>query len=87
MASETSAKAKQQAQDLLDYIDNSPSPWHAVKSTISQLENNGFEPLIESEAWELKKRGRYYVTRDGASIISFILGEKSLQTHGFRKAT
>ncbi len=84
MASETSAKAKQQAQDLLDYIDNSPSPWHAVKSTISQLENNGFEPLIESEAWELKKRGRYYVTRDGASIISFILGEKSLQTHGFR---
>jgi aspartyl aminopeptidase len=79
-----SAKAKQQAQDCLDFIDVSPSPWHAVNSTITQLEANGFESLIETDTWQLKKNGRYYVTRDGASIIAFTLGSKSIETTGFR---
>lgn len=76
--------ASKQAQDLLDYIDTSPSPWHAVNTTIKQLEDNGFEPLIENEAWALKKNGRYYVTRDGASIIAFTLGFKPIAEAGFR---
>lgn len=76
--------ASKQAQDLLDYIDASPSPWHAVNSTIKELEDNGFEPLIENEAWELKRNGRYYVTRDGASIIAFTLGFKPIAEAGFR---
>lgn len=79
----TSAASKQ-AQDLLDYIDASPSPWHAVNSTIKQLEENGFEPLVESEPWGLKRNGRYYVTRDGASIIAFTLGFKPVAEAGFR---
>ena len=79
-----SVEAKQQAQDLLDFIDASPSPWHAVKSTITQLEAKGFEPLVENQAWQLKQQGRYYVTRDGASIIAFILGNKPIETTGFR---
>ena len=73
-----------QAQELLDYIDASPSPWHAVKSTVKQLEANGFEPLIENQPWQLKKNGRYYVTRDGASIIAFVLGSKPVAEVGFR---
>lgn len=84
MANNLSATAKTQAQDLLDYIDASPSPWHAVKSTIAQLETNGFEPLIENESWKLRENGRYYVTRDGASIIAFILGRNPITTAGFR---
>lgn len=76
--------AVKQAQDLLDFIDASPSPWHAVKSTASQLEGNGFEALTESEPWHLKKNGRYYVTRDEASIIAFSLGSKPIVEAGFR---
>jgi aspartyl aminopeptidase len=76
--------AKQQAQDLLNFIDTSPSPWHAVQSTITQLIANGFEPLIESQPWTLKPNGRYYVTRDGASIIAFSLGSNPIVTSGFR---
>jgi len=78
------AAASKQAQDLLDYIDASPSPWHAVNSTIEQLTANGFEPLIENEAWKLKENGRYYVTRDGASIIAFTLGSQPIAEAGFR---
>ena len=76
--------ASKQAQDLLNYIDASPSPWHAVNSTIKQLEAHGFAPLIENQPWKLKKNGRYYVTRDGASIIAFTLGSKPLVEAGFR---
>jgi aspartyl aminopeptidase len=76
--------AVQQAQDLLDFIDASPSPWHAVKNTIAQLEAKGFEPLIENQPWKLEKNGRYYVTRDGASIIAFTLGSKPITEAGFR---
>ena len=80
----TTATASKQAQDLLDYIDASPSPWHAVNSSIEQLVANGFEPLIENEAWKLKENGRYYVTRDGASIIAFTLGSQPIAEAGFR---
>jgi aspartyl aminopeptidase len=79
-----SKTAKKQAQDLLDFIDASPSPWHAVNTAIKALEANGFQPLIESEAWQLKKGGRYYVTRDDASIIAFTLGAKPITEMGFR---
>ncbi len=76
--------AKQQAQDLLDYIDASPSPWHAVNSTVAALNANGFEALTEKESWELTAGGRYYVTRDGSSIIAFTIGSKPIETAGFR---
>jgi len=79
-----SKAAKKQAQDLLHYIDASPSPWHAVSTTAAKLEAHGFQALIENEAWQLKKNGRYYVTRDDASIIAFILGSKSIPESGFR---
>jgi aspartyl aminopeptidase len=81
---EVSLKTKQLAQALLDFIDTSPSPWHAVNSSATQLEANGFENLIEDQPWNLKKNGRYYVTRDGASIIAFTLGSKPIAETGFR---
>ena len=79
-----SIKAIEQAQDLLDFIDVSPSSWHAVKNTAAQLESNGYEALRESDPWRLKKNGCYYVCRDGASIIAFALGSKPLAETGFR---
>lgn len=79
------AHAKQQAQHLLDFIDASPSPWHAVNSCIQLLEAAGFKPLIESQAWQLSNNGRYYVVRGGASIIAFVMGHnQSLPENGFR---
>lgn len=81
MANRTAIK---HAKDLLNFIDASPSPWHAVNSSIQQLEANGFESLTENQPWKLKKNGRYYVTRDGASIIAFSLGSKPIAEVGFR---
>ncbi len=51
--------------DLIRFLDASPSPWHAVASTIDRL--TGFQRLEESEAWdEVPAAG--YVVRGGAII-------------------
>jgi aspartyl aminopeptidase len=68
------AATRAQAQDLLDFIDASPSPWHAVATCEARLQAAGFCRLEEADRWLLAAGGRYYVVRGGASIIAFIVG-------------
>lgn len=70
-------------QDLLDFIDASPSPWHVVATSSERLTKAGFKALNESEAWQLETGGRYFVTRGGSSIIAFTIGQNSLPISGF----
>ncbi|HSI43074.1 MAG TPA: M18 family aminopeptidase [Methylotenera sp.] len=76
--------AREQATDLLNFIDASPSPWHAVSSTEQRLIKYGFNQLNEADTWSLKTGSSYYVVRGGASIIAFTLGQSSLIETGFR---
>ena len=69
-------------QDLLDFIDASPSPWHAVATAAERLNQKVFEALNEAESWQLKTGGRYFVVRSG-SIIAFVVGQKSPVSSGF----
>ena len=71
---EISAQAREQARDLLNFIDASPSPWHAVQTVADRLQRSGFVALREDERWQLAPGGRYYVIRGGASIIAFVVG-------------
>lgn len=75
---------QQTAQALLDFIDASPSPWHAVASMRARLEARGFTQLKERDAWILNAGGRHYVVRDDSSIIAFIVGHGALPSDGFR---
>jgi aspartyl aminopeptidase len=70
-------------QDLLDFIDASPSPWHVVSTSTQRLVEAGFKSLNEVDAWKLETGGRYFVTRGGSSIIAFTIGQNSLATSGF----
>ncbi len=76
--------AQQHAQALLDYIDDSPSPWHAVHTSEKALSENGFSELIEGDVWSLQRNGRYYVKRDDSSIIAFTVAANDLAQDGFR---
>ncbi|MCG6938825.1 MAG: M18 family aminopeptidase [Gammaproteobacteria bacterium] len=61
---------------LLDFINNSPTPFHAVKNMSQILELAGFQRLLETEQWSLQNRQqgeRFYVTRNDSSIIAFQL--------------
>ncbi|MBP9218608.1 MAG: M18 family aminopeptidase [Sterolibacterium sp.] len=78
------ASARTAALDLLDFIQASPSPWHAVATAAHRLEAQGYVRLKEEERWSLKAGGRYYVVRDGASLVAFTLGSQALTEAGFR---
>lgn len=77
------AIATNNIHDLIDYIDASPSPWHAVDTSAARLIKAGFKALNEQEAWQLETGGRYFVIRGGSSIIAFIIGQDGLPTSGF----
>lgn len=70
--------------DLLDYLDASPTPWHAVASTETRLGAAGFIRLEETARWQLTPGGRYYVTRGASSLIAFVVGHAALAESGFR---
>lgn len=72
------------AQNLLDFVDASPSPWHAVERMQDTLESQGFNRLNERDKWGIEPGGRYYVVRDGSSIIAFAIGRGALVNDGFR---
>ncbi len=60
---------------LLNFLDNSPTPFHAVESMKKKLEAKGFQALEETDTWDLEPSHKYYVTRNDASIIAFTLPE------------
>ncbi|PKM11456.1 MAG: M18 family aminopeptidase [Gammaproteobacteria bacterium HGW-Gammaproteobacteria-3] len=76
--------SRQPVQSLLDFIDASPSPWHAVKTIEQQLAAFDFNKLDETAQWSLQAGGRYYVIRDDSSIILFVVGHKALAETGFK---
>lgn len=75
---------KQQVQQLLNFIDASPSPWHAVASLEQALLNASFMRLYETQQWQLEPGGQYYVIRDDSSIIAFVSGQKTLPESGYK---
>ncbi len=54
---------------LLRFIEQSPTAYHAVRSLKELL--TGYTPLHEGEDWNLQPGGRYYVTRNGSSLLAF----------------
>lgn len=77
-------EARAPAQSLLDFIDASPSPWHAAESAAQRLTQAGFKPLNETERWKLDAGGKYFVVRGGSSIIAFVLGSRPVAESGYR---
>jgi aspartyl aminopeptidase len=74
----------QYTQALIDFIAASPTPFHAVAVMSKLLEEAGFTPLREADAWRIEPGGRYYVTRNGSSLIAFTPGARNLADTGMR---
>lgn len=58
---------------LIDFIERAPVSFAAVEQLCSLLDENGFTRLYEQEEWALVPDGRYYVTRNGSSLLAFCL--------------
>ncbi|KAF2485796.1 peptidase M18 [Neohortaea acidophila] len=73
MASKASLK---RAEDFVDFLNASPSAFHAVHSAKLRLEKAGFTQIKERDAWSstLQPGGKYYLTRNASTIIAFAIG-------------
>ena len=63
----------EEIQEFLTFLGKSPTPWHAVDEIKEELTKIGYTALDEGQIWSLKAGGKYFVTRDGASIAAFTL--------------
>lgn len=70
-------------QGLLDFIDASPTPFHAVANIKTSLDAAGYQSLDEKHSWGTLAAGGYYVTRNDSSIIAFNLPDTNLAESGF----
>ena len=67
--------ASTEVQDLIDYLEESPSMFHAVAAARRRLDAAGYTYLPEQAAWEQRAGGRYYTQRNGSSLIAWQVGE------------
>lgn len=56
--------------DLLAFLKDSPTAYHACENVKNFLSENGFSQLSETEDWDVNEGGKYFVVR-GGSIIAF----------------
>lgn len=75
--------AQEYNPSLLQFLNNSPTAFHAVDEIKNQLQASGFIELPENIRWNVKKGNGYFVQREGA-LIAFILGSEENIEDGFR---
>lgn len=69
----------QHVEELFQFIENSPSCFHAIETIRKKLNAEGFIELVEGRSWQIEKGKKYYVTRNLSSIIAFKIPENDLK--------
>lgn len=75
------------AEELLQFIEKSPSAFHAVDTMKRVLDERKYEQLLEGDTWKLLPGGNYYVIRGGTSLIAFRIPSDKIRNRvsgGFR---
>lgn len=60
-------------RDFIDFLDASPTPYHAAREVGRRLARAGFVGLDEGDGWSLEPGARGYLVRGGA-LFAFTLG-------------
>ncbi len=56
---------------LTNFLDRSPTPWHAVANIAEHLERSGFIRLDERAAWCLEASATYFVVRSDGALVAW----------------
>lgn len=78
------SKEKEFAKELINFIYDSPTAFHAVDSAKVILDKQGFAELKEENSWKLEKGGKYYVTKNDSALTAFVVGKGKVEEHGFK---
>lgn len=68
-------------KDLLTFLNQSPSRFHAVDNLRCELDEAGYTRLNEGKSWSLQPGGKYYVTRGDSALLAFRIPHANF--HGF----
>ena len=58
-------------ENLMAFLDASPSVYHAVANLATVLEDAGYTQLFENQDWDIVPGGKYYLTRGGSAVMAF----------------
>lgn len=62
-----------ETSDFFEFLQQSPTAWHAVENMRQKLLKKGFTELHEEERWRLEPGHSYFVIRNGSSLCAFIM--------------
>ncbi|CAD6446964.1 2f9514fa-c3ba-4483-9593-6ee7207d7e06 [Sclerotinia trifoliorum] len=64
------------AEPFINFMTENPTVWHAIQYWENKLEKAGFSKLSPREPWNdiLEPNGKYYLNRNGTSLIAFSVG-------------
>ena len=65
------------ASELIEFIEQSPSMFHAASTARGHLYEAGFTYLPETAAWNVEPGGAYYTVRNNSSVIAWKVGEQA----------
>ncbi|KAJ5647335.1 Vacuolar aspartyl aminopeptidase Lap4 [Penicillium lividum] len=66
------------SKPYIEFMSSNPTIFHAVDAFSKQLEQHGYKKLSERAVWtsDLKRGGKFYVTRNSSSLIAFNIGKE-----------
>ncbi|KAI9802310.1 MAG: hypothetical protein M1833_001816 [Piccolia ochrophora] len=75
-SSSSAYSQKEITKDFMEFLQANPTVFHTVSAFSSKLSANGFTKLSERKLWagKLEKGGKYFVERNGSSLIAFSVG-------------
>ncbi|MBR0235593.1 MAG: M18 family aminopeptidase [Clostridia bacterium] len=74
---------RQYADDLLNFLNNAPTPFQSVDELEKMLLSAGAVELCEGDAWDIERGKLYYMKKRGTQIAAFKIGGEPKDV-GFR---
>lgn len=76
VTSKTAATDVALAEELVSFIQKSPSMFHSAATIRSYLDEAGFTYLPETGAWDVEPGGSYYTCRNNSTVIAWKVGAR-----------
>lgn len=70
----THQNAAAYTKPFCDFLTDNPTVFHCVAAMRKQLLDAGWKELDERDSWSVKPSGKYFVERNGSSLIAFVVG-------------
>jgi aspartyl aminopeptidase len=73
-------KIESEITELMNFLETSPTAWHAVAFIVKKFKKEGFEILEENQPWKLELGKAYVVVRNGSSLVAFVMPSQPIES-------